>query len=323
MERKRVADREWEDFTDGAYLPISLAPPTRFYRSLEASEQGSQRALTFSNQGVFPLGAPRPAFRKRIGRGGRIVMDRITPALGHRADLRSEAERVSILTERWRYDSDVGPDEPDGIRGVLDDFTLPHTLRRLDLLRDGDVGALRSQPSAWLEQAASWLVQGNSSRGQHVNVVGKLPVRIVPQLNGPPAGLGLLPLVNGQANTMGTSPVNGSNVSQMLLAATQAQQHAALNGSTRRSMPSGSGQLSPQTASAAAPGGGQIRRSTSAATNAATGSLLPLAPAGMANSSIAASISQNWAATMGAAAKLPDGVGFPVCGITETNKDRR
>ncbi|SPO21788.1 related to EPL1 - Component of histone H4/H2A acetyltransferase complex [Ustilago trichophora] len=73
--RKADADLGWEEGSDAAFQPIPAPAPSRAFRPIHA--ESSEDPLPFS-----PLssraGRP-PSFRRRVGRGGRVFLDRRLP----------------------------------------------------------------------------------------------------------------------------------------------------------------------------------------------------------------------------------------------------
>jgi enhancer of polycomb-like protein len=190
MGRKRDADREWEDWTDGAYLPLPLNTPAKFWRQVESvdvlhsSPQGQVRGqvLAFGpgHHHQPSIGRARASFRKRVGRGGRMFVDRIQPTSRGRLpsfdddeDVEaSEEQALERAQERWLHDSDVSDftavDDP----VIIDDFDTRYVRSRLLLLHPGDMDTL-SPSNSFIEEAAAWAAREPEKLGQ-VQVQGAI-----------------------------------------------------------------------------------------------------------------------------------------------------
>ena len=158
--KRKEKDQKWEDYVDvrilftfrshlprhclqTPYQPHQAPYPCRLYRYLMA-QQASSTSSSSSESPIPPppstAGAPRApavAGRLRVGRGGRLHLDRRyapTPAADSSSssdedhDL-EEAERERRVRERWRYDVDdapaVGPEGPDEKDRILVDDYAP------------------------------------------------------------------------------------------------------------------------------------------------------------------------------------------------------
>jgi enhancer of polycomb-like protein len=195
MARKREADREWEDWTDGAYLPLPVNTPAKFWRqvesvdALQSSPQGNVRrpvlAFGLGHHHQPSIGRARASFRKRTGRGGRMFIDRIpSGARGQGPSFDEEDEFEASRTfdsaaKRWRHDSDVldftAVDGP----VIIDDFDTRYVRSRLRLLAPGDLDSLAPSDS-FLEEAAAWASQEPEKLG---------PVQVIGAISGkPPPG---------------------------------------------------------------------------------------------------------------------------------------
>ncbi|KAK4053156.1 Enhancer of polycomb-like protein 1 [Microbotryomycetes sp. JL201] len=199
VQRKREADQSWDDWTDIAYVARVPATPARYWRTVEpvhgsmalSGPHGKLEALGFATQYQPALGRVRTSFRRRVGRGGRVMLDRISPGLGRggrklqaacpsRSDSdadEEDEEAFSRRSERFRYDSDATldftmSDEPP----VIDDFELKHLLKRASLLRATDVESL-SLDTSYLEEAYRWASQDLDKHAPPPQVVGRPPPR--------------------------------------------------------------------------------------------------------------------------------------------------
>ncbi|SPC60985.1 related to EPL1 - Component of histone H4/H2A acetyltransferase complex [Ustilago sp. UG-2017b] len=73
--RKADADLGWEEGSDAAFQPIPAPAPLRAFRPIHA--ESSEDPLPFSPLSIR-AGRP-PSFRRRVGRGGRVLLDRRLP----------------------------------------------------------------------------------------------------------------------------------------------------------------------------------------------------------------------------------------------------
>ncbi|GAA99564.1 uncharacterized protein L969DRAFT_61165 [Mixia osmundae IAM 14324] len=234
LQRKREADAAWEDWTDGAFVPRPLNTPAKHWRAAESvmlpsgpegQAPGQVRAFAHHFQPV--INNVRQSFRRRVGRGGRILVDRL--AMSERRANRSrpfplasddemDKDAIARLAEKWRYDSDVGNDLPfadDPM--IIDDYELQYSHARLGLLRPGDAESLQPNP-IYLEHAENWLLREPEKLGP-LQVVGRLPIRAMTH---PPAGASLT--TAQQQQQLLATPNQSAVVSQMMAAAAN---HAA------------------------------------------------------------------------------------------------
>ncbi|GAA5872544.1 hypothetical protein JCM8547_006940 [Rhodosporidiobolus lusitaniae] len=237
LARKRQGDQHWDDWTDSSYLARPPPTPARFWRAVEPvpnsvpfnGPAGQREALGFATNYQPPLGRVRPSFRKRIGRGGRVLLDRITmgwedappsssssrrrrlPLLVEDGVGESDAEDEDAeeaaeeedewlamrRAERFKYDTDCGLDFPTADEPVLlDDFDIPYLLRRVNLLKAADLEAL-SVDSSYLEEAFRFVSHDLSKDQLPPIVVGRPPPR-------PP-----LQMAPSQAAAAAASPLPG------------------------------------------------------------------------------------------------------------------
>lgn len=215
-QKKREADQLWEDWTDGAYVTRLPPTPARYWRAVEAvggsmalnGPQGKLEALGFATQYQPAVGRVRTSFRRRVGRGGRVMLDRIAPGSGRGAGARAlaaspysdhsdseEDEEASTIAfarrqERFRYDSDASLDFPSVEEPtVVDDFELKHLLKRTTLLRPADNESL-TLDSSYIEEAFRWAAQEPERHVAPPVVFGRPPPRPpLPAQAGAPGGL--------------------------------------------------------------------------------------------------------------------------------------
>ncbi|BGP18848.1 hypothetical protein JCM10213_003503 [Rhodosporidiobolus nylandii] len=210
LAKKRQGDQHWDDWTDASYIAKPPPTPARFWRAVEpvpnsvpfsAAAGGRREALGFAPNYQPPLGRVRPSFRKRVGRGGRILIDRIggggkggkgkgkggEPSRkrqllqldGDRTDESDAEEEDDWLAqrrfERQRYDTDVALDFPFADEPVvIDDFALPYLLRRCGLLKPADVENL-TVDSSYLDEAFRFAASDPDKSQPPPVVVGRPP----------------------------------------------------------------------------------------------------------------------------------------------------
>lgn len=183
MQKKRDADREWEDWTDGAFLPLPQSSAGRHWRVGDQSTifqpDGSKDVLTtFQTSNHLAIGGSRPAFRKRVGRGGRVMLDRVLPRTVAPVDA-ADPDRAERLASRWRFDSDATMDLPshEGTT-VVDDYALPYALARIELVKD-DLPSLASSSAFVYQVASPWLARPPDTPPRN-QIIGRMPVRPPP-----------------------------------------------------------------------------------------------------------------------------------------------
>lgn len=232
MQRKREQEAGWEDLTDTAFAPLPAALPSRYWRAAERlyllAQDGrkSTEVVTFDHLNPPYVQGPGQRFRKRIGRGGRVHLDRLLPRLlqedddygeGHSSDDSDEDREASRefsrrrAQERWRYDSDVTYELPATRHPtVVDDFDARFAASRATLVPATDWESLFPN-TLHVEEALRWTLK-EPERLPPIQVLGRLPGQPKNQNNG-------YPLVNGTIN----NPLTANMASQMLAAANRAQ----------------------------------------------------------------------------------------------------
>ncbi|KAM0792558.1 hypothetical protein ACM66B_005223 [Microbotryomycetes sp. NB124-2] len=262
LQRKREADQSWDDWTDIAYVARVPATPARYWRTVEpvhgsmalSGPHGKLEALGFANQYQPALGRVRTSFRRRVGRGGRVMLDRISPGLGRggrkldaasssRSDSDAEEEDNDVIarrSERFRYDSDATFDFAMADEApVIDDFELKHLLKRASLLRATDVESL-SLDTSYLEEAYRWASQDPDKHAPPPQVVGRPPPR--PPLQSQ-AGMTL----QGANGSPVAANANAAAYGQAQLAAAQALRVAQQQQQLKRQQAAAAGQMSQAT----------------------------------------------------------------------------
>jgi len=195
--RCREEQNGWEDLTDSAHLPMPLSAAALRWRGALPSDP--HLSANFE-QGLStaPSVLENNQFRKRVGRGGRIFLDRIVAPRQRRSlrtllstDLPSDSEeetRHRRLADRWRYDDDLRHDFPSADSPhIIDDYSITYSARRSKLLDQGDLECLDPQGEIYLAKAAEYFDRAPQPEPPIVKV-GKLPTKVAPNLYG--AGLG-------------------------------------------------------------------------------------------------------------------------------------
>lgn len=303
MQRKREAEAGWEDLTDTAFSPLPAALPSRYWRAAERlyllAQDGrkSTEVVTFDHLNPPFAQHPGHRYRKRVGRGGRVHLDRLLPRLlqeddddgegdggsdeeddqddyAAKRETANQARRRAL--ERWRYDSDVTSELPSMRHPtILDDFATRYSASRASLIPATDWEALFPN-TAHVEEALRWTLK-EPERLPPIQVLGRLP--------GQPKNIALqqqqqqYPLVNGNIN----NPLTASMANQMLAAANRAQHVAQATAQSvaaaqlrRASSQSQQGQGSPGTLPMAIPNNASSNAGANG--NIVAGSNLPQQP---------------------------------------------
>ncbi|WAQ87927.1 hypothetical protein PtA15_9A51 [Puccinia triticina] len=203
--RCREEQNGWEDLTDSAHLPMPLSAAALRWRGALPSDphlaSKSHREATVNfEQGLStaPSVMEHNQFRKRVGRGGRLFLDRIAAPRQRRCtrtwlkpEVPSESEdnaRHRRLTDRWRYDDDLRQDFPAAdYPHVIDDYSITYSARRSQLLDQEDLQCLDPQGEVYLTKVAEYFDRAPQPEPPVVKL-GKLPSKVVTNLYG--AGLG-------------------------------------------------------------------------------------------------------------------------------------
>ncbi|GAA6063175.1 hypothetical protein JCM10212_003110 [Sporobolomyces blumeae] len=253
LQRKRQADQHWDDWTDSAYLARPPPTPARYWRSVEPTpnsipfSSGKREALGFATQWQAPIGRVRSSFRKRVGRGGRIYLDRIAPAWrGDDDPLPPFSKRRMLLpslsddegddeldemdewlierrNERLKFDTDSGLDFPAADEPtVVDDFELRHLVRRAGLLKAQDLENL-AVDSTYLDEAFKYVSTDPDKSQPPPQVHGRPPPR--PPLQMQPTGQPIAGQA-GPPNPAAYAQAQAGIAAQQTLRAQQQQQLA-------------------------------------------------------------------------------------------------
>ncbi|KAK9898295.1 hypothetical protein P389DRAFT_31800 [Cystobasidium minutum MCA 4210] len=236
MQRKREQEFGWEDMTDSAFLPLPQPLPSRFWRAPERLYRYSEgrkpaEIVTFDQYNSQFIQIVGQRYRKRVGRGGRIHLDRLSSrrVASDSSDEEDEhdEEAMQRMRERWRYDADI-PQELPSTRFpmVLDDFDTKFAATRSRMLAASDWESVYPA-TVHIEEAMRWTMR-EPDRPPPMQVIGKLP------------GQRIHAFMNGQANG-GVPPhqqqqqqippqQHGNNAAQMAAAVAAATAAAAASG---------------------------------------------------------------------------------------------
>ncbi|CAH7668211.1 enhancer of polycomb-like-domain-containing protein [Phakopsora pachyrhizi] len=206
LNRIREEQIGWEDFTDSGHQPINLSSAALRWRGTALSDHSpASRLIKEVASGTEQGSAPSISvlthnqFRRRVGRGGRFLLDRILAPRQRTRDVTQinsrkapedsgEDDQRRRFVDRWRYDDDLRNDFPfvDDPQ-VIDDYDLPYSSRRRNLLDQDDQDCLNPHSETYLSQVLAYLNRVPEPHPPLVKV-GKLPSKAVPNLLG--SGLG-------------------------------------------------------------------------------------------------------------------------------------
>ncbi|OZJ06851.1 hypothetical protein BZG36_00048 [Bifiguratus adelaidae] len=103
LARRRKLDEGWEDITENPFQPFPKSTPLSYYRYLHIPSQPQEHRSTPRRQ---------PSYRMRMGRGGRVFLDRHHVELLHHMD--STETTHNYFSKSWRaydFDDDLSDDE--------------------------------------------------------------------------------------------------------------------------------------------------------------------------------------------------------------------
>ncbi|KAI8339165.1 enhancer of polycomb-like-domain-containing protein [Chlamydoabsidia padenii] len=138
--RKRERDAQYEDITECPYQPFPDSLPNMFFQQLSLSSP-TNNSTTSRRQSTSSASGPR--YRRRVGRGGRIFIDRVgfrprTPSTSSLAT----GGKISKLPISYDFDSEK--DDSDHELNVMDDTYLQYRTR---ILNEPDLRNLITIPS--------------------------------------------------------------------------------------------------------------------------------------------------------------------------------
>ncbi|KAI9490712.1 enhancer of polycomb-like-domain-containing protein [Zychaea mexicana] len=217
LARKRELDAPYEDVTECPYQPFPLPLPKQFYQSLSQQKQPHQ-----------------PCFRKRIGRGGRVLIDRTghkRDALGGKTAPATPFQQKAY--ERYRFDSDSSDEDEPFEVDEMDDRYLQH---RTHLLSEAELRNLVTIPFVTPQnvmqqqhQQAQARANGGGSGNNHSRS-GSLNGS---SLNGQNKGIASLPIKRQNSRTKMTPQQAAVAMANGMIAANMA---AVVNGNQKNAM---------------------------------------------------------------------------------------
>lgn len=242
MQRKREQEAGWEDLTDSAFLPLPLATPARLWRPVERhmlpNTQDARKPtalVTFdqsNNPFVQDIGS---RYRKRIGRGGRVQLDRmVARRLQSAMPLPAGSRVTDRIEERWRYDSDIYSDLPCAREPlILDDYSAECCSARLSLVSVSDWESLLPNLSH-LEEALRYAAKEPDPLPP-VQVAGRLPGQRIAPFNPVPSGAITNMLPANMANQLYAAANRAMSVTQAQAQNVAAQQSRRASSGTPKS----------------------------------------------------------------------------------------
>ncbi|KAG0173931.1 Enhancer of polycomb-like protein 1 [Apophysomyces sp. BC1015] len=228
LERKREKDEPFEDITESPYQPFPLSLPHQFFHPLSSSSNKKLR------------------YRKRIGRGGRVFMDRVHAQ--PEPFNTSEQELLQNMLKRFKFDTDASDDENNDPQiNDMDDRYLKHRAQLLSeielrnlvtipflaplnmLTHATNMRVAQRQPNGNTTTNNTGLTVTNANRPAPVHATSALPIkrqtsrsRLTPQQ-------AAVAMANGMIAANMAAAVNGTGQQrtavQMAVAAAQQQQH--------------------------------------------------------------------------------------------------
>ena len=234
MQRKREQELGWEDLTDSAFLPLPQSLSSRYWRASEKlhilAQDGRKptEIVTFDHQSTPFIQNIGSRYRKRVGRGGRVLLDRLlSRPVGEEVCLDVDPPMAIIHRERWRYDSDIATDLPFTKHPlIVDDFETRFACARSTLIPASEWDSLYPD-TLHVEEALRWTIK-EPERLPPVQVVGKLPGQSTPVIM--------------QQSTNGSGPMPiPSNIANQMVAVANRAQASILTQQMRRNTSNGSG----------------------------------------------------------------------------------
>lgn len=259
--RRREEQNGWEDLTDSAYQSMALPASAMRWRGPMVSDTPSlaksSRELASGFEQGIAFATPiieSNQYRKRVGRGGRFILDRIiapnqrssristgpfaSTSTSHLLSQEEDASCQRRLAERWRFDDDLRNEFPSlDDPPLIDDYSLQYVSKRRNLLDSEDVDCLQSHADIYLSRVSEYLNR-EPEPDPPVVKIGKLPEKPVANILNMGFGRAQYPLasstlqeqmmavqaaVHAQSNNAahgkraasGPAPVNGNSGIQM------------------------------------------------------------------------------------------------------------
>ncbi|GAB5586115.1 Enhancer of polycomb-like protein 1 [Umbelopsis nana] len=136
LAKRKEEDSGFEDVTDSPYQEFPIPLPSQFLRNVSSDD-----SISSSNA---PIHRSRLSYRKRMGRGGRIHIDRIGCGKRHlesHGGKSNPTERNEYAIKRFKYDSDEMSEEED-----IDDMQDRLLRYQCQLLTEPDLRGLITIP---------------------------------------------------------------------------------------------------------------------------------------------------------------------------------
>ncbi|KAF7725248.1 Enhancer of polycomb-like protein 1 [Apophysomyces ossiformis] len=253
LARKRERDAPYEDVTECPYQPFLKSIPDQFFQSLSPSKQAY------------------PRFRKRIGRGGRVFLDRVS--LSRPSEhIKGKTKPAGFQYNRYEFDMDWSGDEENELE--VDEMQDSHLRHRTQLLTEVELRNLVTipflTPLNMMSLHAANMRANHAAAVQRASMTNGSPTSAVNTANRPATPNSSLPIkrqnsrtkmtpqqaavamANGMIAANMAAVVNGTagqnKAVQMAMAAAQ-QQQQGINGSMPTRTPiSSSSATSPSTA---------------------------------------------------------------------------
>ncbi|KAH9812715.1 enhancer of polycomb-like-domain-containing protein [Melampsora americana] len=205
LARRREEQNGWEDLTDSAYQSMALPASAMRWRGPMVSDTSSlaksSRELASGFEQGIAFATPiieSNQYRRRIGRGGRFILDRIiapnqrparmsagpfaSTSTSHLLSHDDDTSRQRRLAERWRFDDDLRNEFPSlDDPPLIDDYSLQYVSKRRNLLDSDDVDCLQSHADIYLSRVSEYLNR-EPDPDPPVVKIGKLPEKPVPNL---------------------------------------------------------------------------------------------------------------------------------------------
>ncbi|KAG0174692.1 Enhancer of polycomb-like protein 1 [Apophysomyces sp. BC1034] len=210
LSRKRERDAPYEDTTECPYQPLLKSIPDQFFQCLSHSKPSY------------------PRFRKRIGRGGRVYLDRVNPSKQHER-ITGKFKPLGFQNNRYKFDTDWSDDEENEVEvDVMQDSHLKH---RTQLLTEVELRNLVTIP--FLTPLNMMSLHAANMRANHAAAVQRASMTNgstpngAPVVNRPPVQNSSLPIKRQNSRTKMTPQQAAVAMANGMIAANMA---AVVNG---------------------------------------------------------------------------------------------
>jgi hypothetical protein len=194
LARKQEQDAGYEDVTECPYQPFPSPLPLQFYQSLYPQAQKAQ-----------------PRYRKRIGRGGRVFIDRAGLHARKRRlpeGLMTEAEPVF---DRYRFDGSSDEEEDDEEPVEVDEMDSTFLRHATQLLSDTELRSLITIPFLTPRRPINNSVQSPASATNTPNSITTSQAGQPTPASTPASSPALNHLQNGRPNAVSPLPMKRQN----------------------------------------------------------------------------------------------------------------